>query len=125
MPVRVPGPSRGDGDGGLHGIDERLRRGRPAAVMSHLEEVDARQALGQERRVDAFLDIAHQQEPAGPDMAEEDDRHVVDTRPAVRRRRRHLTADRPEDPEVDLVHGEAVTGRDREADRRRRCGEFP
>jgi hypothetical protein len=48
MAVRVPGPGRGDGDGGSHGIDERLRRRGPAAVMGHLEKVDARQALGQE-----------------------------------------------------------------------------
>ena len=92
--------------------------------MRHLEEVDARQALGEERRVDAFLDIAHQQEPAGPDVTEEDDRHVVDARPAIRRRRRHLTADRPQDPQVDVVHGEAVAGGDREPDRRGRCGEL-
>jgi hypothetical protein len=124
VPIRVSSPGGRDGDGWSHGVDERLRRGGPATVMRHLEEVDARQALGEERRVDAILDIAHQQEPAGPDVTEEDDRHVVDARPAVRRRHRHLTADRPQDPEVDIVHGEAVTGGDREPDRRGRCGQL-
>ena len=92
--------------------------------MGHLKEVDVRQAFGEERRVDAFLDIAHQQEPAGADVTEEDDRHVVDARSAIGRCRRHLTANRPQDPQVDVVHGEAVTGGDREADRRGRCGQL-
>jgi len=124
MAVRVPGSGRCDSDLGSHGIDERLGRGGPAAVMRHFQQVDAWQPLGQERRVDAFLDIAHQQEPAGPDSTEKDDRHVVDARPAVGRRDRHLAADRPEDPQVDLVHRQAVTGRDREPDRCGGRGEF-
>ena len=73
--------------------------------------------LGQQRRIDAFLDVAHQQEPARPDLAEQDDRDVVDARPAVGRRRRHLTADRPEHAKVDLVDREAVAGGEAEPDR--------
>jgi hypothetical protein len=92
--------------------------------MRHLKQVDTRQALGEQRWVDAFLDIAHQQEGARPDVTEEDDRHVVDARPAVGRRHRHLTADRPEDTQIDLVHGQAVTGGDREPDRRTGCGQL-
>lgn len=122
MPIRVPGTCRRDGDRGSHRVDERLRRCRPAAVMRDLEEVDVWQALGQERRVDPFFDIAHQQEPAHPDVTEEHHRHVVDARPAIGRRRRDLTADRPEDPQVDLVHGQSITGGDREPDRGARCG---
>ena len=108
MTVWVAGPGRRDGDRGPHRIDECLRRGGPAAVMRHLEEVDAGKALGQERRVDAFLDITHQQEPARPDVTEKHDRHVVDARPAIRGRRGHLAADRPQDPQVDLVDCDAV-----------------
>jgi len=57
-------------------------------------------------------------------VTEEDDRYVVDARPAVGRCHRHLAANRPEDPQVDLVHRQAVTGCDREADRRGGRGEF-
>jgi hypothetical protein len=124
VPVRIPGSGRRDGDAGSHDIDERLCRGGPAAVMGHLEEVDARQVIGEERRVDAFLDIAHQQEPAGPDVTEEDDRHVVDASPAIGRCCRHLPADRPQDPQVDVIHRQAVTGGDREPDRCGRCGQL-
>ena len=83
-----------------------------------------RQPVSQERWVDAFLDIAHQQESAHADVTEEDDRYVVDPGSAVGGRDRHLAADRPEDPQVDLVHPQAVTGRDREPDRCGGCGEF-
>ncbi len=92
--------------------------------MRHLQEVDAWQSLGQQRWVDAFLDIAHQQEPARTDMTEEDDRDIVDARPAIGRRHRHLAANGPQDSQVDLVHCETVTGRYREPDRRSRRREF-
>ena len=77
-------------------------------MVRDLEQVDARQAFGEERWVDAFLDITHQQEAARPDVTEEHDRDVVDAGPAVRGRCRHLAADRPQDPQVDLVDCEAV-----------------
>ncbi len=78
MPVRVPGTCRRDGDRRPDRIDERLGGGRPASVVCDFQQVDMRQALGQQRRVDAFLDIAHQQEPTRADLAEQHDRDVVD-----------------------------------------------
>ena len=96
--VRVARPRRGDRDPWPDGIDERLRRGRPAAVVRDLEEVEPRQAVGEERRVDLLLDVPRQQEPVVADGAQHDHRHVVDPRPAVRRHGRHLAADRPQDP---------------------------
>ncbi len=118
MPVRVPGAGRGDGDSGPDRIDERLGRRRPAAVVGDLEQVDMRQAVGQQRRVDAFLDVAHQQEAARTDLAEEDHRDVVDAGAAIRRDCRDLPADRPQHVQVDLVDGEPVAGGQAEPDRR-------
>jgi hypothetical protein len=65
--------------------------------MRHLEEIDARQARSDERRIDVFLDVAHQEEPAWPDLAEQDDRHVVDAGPAVGWVEWDASADRPQD----------------------------
>ena len=88
MPVRVAGAGRGDGDLRVDRLDERLGRRGPASVVGDLEQVDARQALAEQRRVDPVLDVAHQQEPASTDLPEQDDRHVVDAGPAVGRRGR-------------------------------------
>jgi predicted transcriptional regulator len=63
--------------------------------MGDLEQVDVRQVVLEQRRVDALLDIAHQQEASLPDLAEKDDRDVVDAGPAVGRLGRDLAADRP------------------------------
>ena len=55
-----------------------------------------------------------------PDLAEEDDRDVVDAGPAVGWRGRDLAADGPEDAQRDLVDGEAVAGGEPRPDRRAR-----
>jgi hypothetical protein len=44
MPVRVLGTDRDDRDARAHSLEERLRRGGPAAVVGDLEDVDAREA---------------------------------------------------------------------------------
>ncbi len=86
-------------------------------MVGHLEQVDVWQALGEELRVDGLLDVTHQEEATRPDLAEQDDRHVVDTGAAVGRLAGHLAPDRPEDAERDLVdlqsiaRGEAATDR--------------
>ena len=79
-----------------------------------------RQVVLQERRIDALLDVAHEQDATLPDLAEQHDRHVVDAGAAIGWRGGHLAADRPEDAEADLVDVEVVTGREPEPDRRTR-----
>jgi len=106
--VRIAGAGRRDRDPRLDRVHERLGRGRPAAVVGDLEEVDAWQAGGQQLRVDRLLHVAHQQESSGADLPNEHHRDVVDARSAVRRLRRHSTADRPEHAEIDLVDGEPI-----------------
>jgi hypothetical protein len=98
-------------------------------VVGDLQQVDVRQVVLQERRIDPFLDIAHQQEATRRDLAEQDDRDVVDARPTVRRSQRYLSTDRPQDLERDLVDRQSVAGGQarpcRRADRRQRalpCG---
>ena len=83
-----------------------------------------RQALGQQRRVDAFLDVAHQQEAARTDLAEQDHRDVVDAGAAIRWDGRDLPADRPQHVQVDLVDGEPVAGGQAEPDRRAGSGQL-
>jgi hypothetical protein len=120
MTVRIAGPGRGHGDTRSHGVHERLGRGCLAPVMGDLEQVDLWQAIGQELGIDRLLDVAHQQEATRPDQAEQDDRHVVDAGPAIRRLDRHLPPDRPQDTECDLVDLEAVARGDATTDRRTR-----
>ena len=98
--IRVSRAGRRDRDRGPRRIDERLRRRRAAAVVGDLEEVDMRQVVLQERRIDALLDVAHEQDATLPDLAEQHDRHVVDAGAAIGRRGRHLTAEWPEDAEA-------------------------
>ena len=83
-----------------------------------------REALGQQRGVDAFLDVTHQQEPSRADLAEHDHGHVVDAGAAIRRDRRDLAADGPQDAQRDLVDGEAVAGGQPQPDRCTRIGQL-
>jgi hypothetical protein len=110
MAVRIAGPGRRHGDRRAHRIDERLRRRGLAAVVGDLEQVDVWQAVLEERRVDALFDVAHQQESSLPDLAEEDDRDVVDASPAVGWGRGDLAGDRPQDAQGDLVDRHPVSG---------------
>jgi hypothetical protein len=103
MPVGIAGPGRCDRDRRAGRIDERLCGRRLAAVVGDLEQVHVRQPVLEERWVDAFLDVAHQQEAPLPDLAEQDDRDVVDAGPAIGRGGRDLATDRPQDAQRDLV----------------------
>jgi hypothetical protein len=91
--------------------------------MGDLEEVDVRQVILQERWIDALLDVAHEQHTTVTDLAEQHDRHVVDPRAAVGRRRRDLAADRPQDAQADVVDVEAIIGRETQPDRRTRSSQ--
>jgi hypothetical protein len=122
--VRIAVSSRRDGNSRPHRVDERLGRGCPAAVMGNLEQVDMRKSGGEELWVDGLFDVAHQQEPSGPDLSEKDDGHVVDTRAAIGRLDRDLATSRPEGPKDDLVDGQAVARCDRRADRRAGTGQL-
>jgi hypothetical protein len=88
--------------------------------MGDLEQVDVRQVVLEQCGVDALLDIAHQQETARSDLAEQDDRDVVDASPAVGRRRRDLATDRPQHAHRDLVHRQPIAGGE---DRALRCSD--
>lgn len=76
--------------------------------MRDLQEVDAGQSAGEERRIDPLLDVAGQQERVSGDLAEEDDRDVVDRRAAIGRMERHRARIRPQDPETDVVDRQSI-----------------
>jgi hypothetical protein len=77
-------------------------------VVRDLEQVHGRQAACDELRVDALLGVAHQQEPLRPDLAQQDDRDVVDRRPVVGRTLGHAVRVRPQDPEPDRVDRQSI-----------------
>lgn len=112
MTVRIAGPGGRDGHGRPDRFDKWLGGRRAATVMSHLQEVHVGQPVGQERRIDPLLDVAHEQEPARADLAEQDDRHVVDTGAAIGWFDRHLASDGPEHSQRDLVDCEPIAGGD-------------
>jgi hypothetical protein len=95
MTVGVAGPCGRHGHARSDGLDERLGGCRAAAVVRHLEKVDTGQPRGEERRIDALFDIAHQQDASAPDIAEQDHGHVVDAGATVGRVERHPTRQRP------------------------------
>ena len=76
--------------------------------MRDLEQVDVRKTVGQQRWVDGFLDVAHQEEPPLPDLTEQDDGDVVDAGASIRRRGGYVAAYRPEHAHLDLIDGESV-----------------
>jgi hypothetical protein len=71
-------------------------------VVRDLEQVDARQAAIEERRVDALFDVPGEQEPASVRLAQEDDRDVVDRRPCIRRVGGHAARIGPQDLHRDF-----------------------
>jgi hypothetical protein len=80
-------------------------------VVRNLEEIERRQAATEELRVDAFLDIAREQEPLAGGLAEQHDGHVVDRRSAIGWMQGHAVGVRPQDAEVDRVERQLVAGR--------------
>ena len=108
--VRVVGTDRDD----RHGRSDHLEQGRgrrcPAAVVGDLEDVDPREAAGEEEGIDALLGVAGQQEAVPGGGPEEDDRGVVDRAARVWGRGRDAPGEWPEGDELDHVEGEAVAG---------------
>jgi hypothetical protein len=117
MAVRIAGASRRDGYPRPGRIDECLGRRRSAAMVGDLEQVDVGQAFGEKGRIDLLFDIAHQQEPSSCHVTEQHDRDVVDRRPAIGRRYWNPSADRPQDPQLDLVDRQAIASGKPETDR--------
>ncbi len=79
-------------------------------MVSDLQEIDRRQSARREERIDVVLDIARQQDPAPVDLAEQDDRDVVDRATAVGRLGRDASGVRPEHVEVEVVDRESIAG---------------
>lgn len=80
-------------------------------MVGNLEEVERGQAAPEELRIDALLDVTCQQEALAADLAEQDDRHVVDRRPAVGRPLGNATRIRPQDAEVNGIEAQLVAAR--------------
>jgi hypothetical protein len=79
--------------------------------MGHLQQVHGRHAASKQLGVDALLDVAGEQESMLVELAEQDDRHVVDRGAAIGRLERHTVGVRPEDAKPDLVERQAIPGR--------------
>jgi hypothetical protein len=81
-------------------------------VVCDLEQVDVWQVPADELGIDALLDVAREQEAVLADLAQQDDRHVVDRRPAIRGSLRHAIRVGPEDAQADVVEAEPIAGRE-------------
>jgi hypothetical protein len=77
-------------------------------MVCDLEDVDPRQAAGEQDRVDLLLDIAREQEPATRRLPEEHDRDVVDARARVGRFGGHRAGIGPEDRQSCVVDRESI-----------------
>jgi hypothetical protein len=80
-------------------------------VVGHLEEVHLREPTGDQLGVDAFLDVAREQESTPADLTEEHDRDVVDPGPAVGRAFRDPARIGPQDAKGDGIERQTVAGR--------------
>jgi hypothetical protein len=103
--VGVAAAGRRDRDPRPDGLDERLGRGGAAAVVGDLEEIEPRQSLREQARIDVLLDIPREQEPPRPHGPQEDHRDVVDAGPGIRRLGRDPATDRPQHSQRDLIDG--------------------
>ena len=110
--VRIAGARRDDGDPRTHRLEEWPRARGARAVVRDLEQVDRGEPSLEQLRIDALLDVAGEQEPMAGDLAQQDDRDVVDRRPAVRRSLRNPVRVRPEHPEVDRIELQPIAGRE-------------
>jgi hypothetical protein len=93
--VRIASAGRCHRDLGSNGREEGIGRRGLAAVMRDLEQVDLRQALRQQRRVDVLLDVPGQQKTPLTHDAEQDHRNVVDSGAGIRWFGRDLAANGP------------------------------
>jgi len=80
--------------------------------MGNLEQVHPGQAPRQQDRVDLLLDVAGQQEALLAERTEEDDRDVVDRRPAIGRVTWHGVPVGPQDLEVDRIEAQPIARRE-------------
>ena len=78
--------------------------------MRHLEHIGPRQTPGQEDRIDALLDVAHQQRTLAPELREQHDRHVVDAGSFVGRLGSNGSGVGPEHREPDAIKRERIAG---------------
>lgn len=80
--------------------------------MRHLQEVDGRQATPDQLGVDFLLDVTGQQNAMPGELAEQDDRDVVDCGAAVGRVLRDPVRIRPQHLEPDAIQLEPIAGRE-------------
>ena len=97
---RCPAPTEISATVGRVAASSAARGRRRAAVVGDLEDVELRQAAGEQRRVHVVLGITGEQEPAPVRLAEEDDRRVVDAAPDAGGFERHGAGFRPQDGEA-------------------------
>lgn len=82
-------------------------------MVRDLEQVDGRQVSAKEDGVHPLLDVAREQQSMSSDVAQQDDREVVDLGPAIGRPGRDRSRIRPQDAKSELVDGQPITGRER------------
>jgi hypothetical protein len=112
MAIRVHCADGDDRDARPNRVEEGVGRRRPAAVMGDLEQVHPGQAARQQDRVDLLLDVACQQEALGAERPEEDDRDVVDRRPAIGWVSWDGVPVGPQHLETDRVEAQPIAGRE-------------
>ena len=109
--VGVAGARGHDRELRMRRFEERLGARGPGAVVRNLEQVDAGHPSSKELRIDALLDVTHEQEPLRSDLPEEHDRDVVDRCPAVGRPLGYPVGVRPEDAQPDRVERQPIARR--------------
>jgi hypothetical protein len=78
MSVRIARTNGDHRQRGSEGVEQGIGGRRRAAVMCDLQEVDVRQPASDELGIDRLLGIPRQEDPPTVDLAEQDDRDVVD-----------------------------------------------
>ncbi|HEV2005834.1 MAG TPA: hypothetical protein VGQ85_04395, partial [Candidatus Limnocylindrales bacterium] len=85
--------------------------------MGDLQEIDLRQAAGEELGIDLPLDVTREQKTPPADLSEQHDRDVVDRAPAVGWPERHAPWVGPERAKPDVVERQPVARRERSVGR--------
>lgn len=80
--------------------------------MRHLQQVERGHPSREQLGIHAFFHVARQQEPLVADLAEQDDRDVVDPRAAVGRPLGHPVGIGPEDPQADRIEHQPIACRE-------------
>ncbi len=116
VPVVVAGADGDEGELGTRRVEEGGAGRRGAPVVGHLEDVDPREAPGDQPRVHVVLRVAGEQEAAAVRLTEQDDRRVVDAAAGGRRLNGHPGRG-PENRQRHLVQAQPGTRRERRARR--------